>query len=257
MSSGQNPPDCPKGWSDEFVAGFGTLTAPTASCSACSCSSVMGVTCTLATSSIYSGTTCSSLTSLGTYTPQTMNCATDWPANAVGVRPNGGTSASGVGSCTPSGGQPTITPAQLELQARVCKAKTSGGCENGKVCVPKAEGSSGGVCIYSSGNATCPEGPYSNATVVSDIADDRNCSACTCTLAQSPTCTAKTMLYSDTNCMTLKATLTHATSSCTNVGTGTKSVMHTATMNGGACTPKGGTPTGSAQKSKPRTICCK
>jgi hypothetical protein len=86
------------------------------------------------------------------------------------------------GDCTP---QPTqnLPEAQFTQQMVGCETNeaTLVGCTEGAVCVPDLVSPLQSWCVYSEGDQTCPDGPYTERTVYYEsLSDSRSCSACTC-----------------------------------------------------------------------------
>jgi hypothetical protein len=260
-------PDCPSvAPTQELLAGYGTLTAPPATCSACSCS-LDGVVCALPVLTYYRESSCGSVnypSQNHTITAANQCVAPPFLTQAVSYRGNTiGQTAQSKPMCKPGMAMPTTMPPSFATQARLCKPSAlGGGCQPMHVCAPKpgASGSDGAMsaCITQAGDMPCPAGPYSVKTVVYGKTDDtRGCSACTCGPPSNVKCNGTTTTYTDNACMTAKTVVPH-TNACTNSSAGSIKIIYTADPPTGSCSvvANGGQPNGAAMPAEPHTVCC-
>ena len=234
-----------------------------AECSACTCGTLTGNTCTNA------GLLCF---------PGSQSCGTgqqqDWTnnfANGNCAKPDIGfafslscrlantTAVDQTGSCPPS----TADFMNKDMWAgwtQACAAKTSnGGCGNNSVCAPKPTGTES-ICIRQDGQQMCPGG-WTQVDAYASGTDDRSCNACSCT--SNATCTGGTyQVFDSNNCDPNNGNpITIDNNTCRNVSNqidfGSWSVQKNPAVPGGSCTPQGGEPMGSVQPQGPVTYCCK
>jgi hypothetical protein len=249
---------CTPGWPDATPGGVGTVDAPDATCSACSCGNVTGASCGVPGVSFWASNGCGS--SLGTVTP---------PAADVCQPVSVGVDASSMGAdvpvqpgtCPASGGAATIPEASYEQEALLCEGAEEGaGCADPtSVCVrPPVYPFHQSICIVRNANHTCPSGPYTERTVVyQTLLDTRDCTVCSCSVPTGVSCTGTTTLFSDGSCSSSTATVPHDGSSCvSHPTTGSMRFTIDSGPSGGSCTTGGGAPTGSATGTDPLTVCC-
>jgi hypothetical protein len=186
-------PGCPADWPSPVAIGFsGTLDAPPATCSACSCGNASGVTCAPGAVSFYTLANCS-----GPATNQTPTTS----CTAIGGASSGYLSAKAPvptptgGSCPASGGQATVAPAEFSEQAVLCEGASAGVCSTG-ACLPLPPAPYlASICIYKSGNTSCPA-PYSEPhDLYQTINDYRDCSACSCGVPSGASCSGSTLTF--------------------------------------------------------------
>lgn len=256
--------------------GENTLTTPSHTCSACTCGAPTGQTCDLPDEIIIQNKTCGTTpTATGKLTvPAAWTGACHGPDGYEGGQTcdNGPcnvsiTSAKPTvtgGSCTPSGGEPMLTPLAWAIHGKACgDAPPGGGCGMGMVCQPKTQPPFlPGLCIYKGGDNSCPAGAFTEKHLFfEDAVDTRACSACTCGAPSGASCDATITLYSD---QTLNTCTTQVTSfsagTCANVSGNPALVGRKATITaptGGACAASGGgQPTGALTPSNATSFCC-
>jgi hypothetical protein len=178
------------------------------------------------------------------------------------------------GTCTAPPVQ-TTKPAYSWMTAAIGCAPVSTaapGCGMGAVCVPRTSAPfrSGVYCIQSTGDVSCPVGPYATKTVYyAGATDGRTCTPCYCNPAG--TCMSTYTGYTDANCTTASTQLmnrplpTSFSPSCAVTFTGSttpgsfKVVSETLVSSSLSCVPDnstGGQPVGMVTPSSPTTVCC-
>ena len=251
---------CPSAWPDtEIDGGTGTITAPPASCTACSCGSASGISCN-GSVTFYPAASCggTGYPAAGTGSCQAVPSATLLHTSARAAAET----ASG-GSCTPSGGVPTTVPATYATRNLACGGVvTGGGCAAGEVCLPPAPtGFDESLCIYRNGNRSCGGlGAFTEErSVHGEINDTRDC-ACSCGTPTGASCSGgTTRVYSPstaTSCTGSSQTLSHS-GTCTALGANPGRMDYSpATPTGGSCPVSGPTTTGGAYDGDLYTLCC-
>ncbi|HVY48292.1 MAG TPA: hypothetical protein VHB21_20535, partial [Minicystis sp.] len=240
-----------------FDLGAGTIDAPPASCTACSCDDPMGQTCGDGALTAYAAANCGApssdesetAASSGACQPLNSSTGNDWfstsPVPATG------------GSCMPHGGDATVPPARYAQKVRLCTAANAG-CAKGSTCFPPPPpGYDDKPCIYKNGAVACDVPGYSVAhTAYAGVDDTRGCLGCSCSDPTGSTCPATTELYDLPGCVTLLNTA-HHDGACTDAG-GTESFRFTITgaPSGGSCGHSTTMPTGEAKPASPVTVCC-
>lgn len=287
-------PDCPAsfpGTTNAFL-GNGSLDAPAATCSACSCGAPTGQTCVTPVEVMLQDAALN--VNCGEAVPGSINCVGGLalgPANGscftdmfylpgqstCGV--NGGamcsmgsspcnvstvTTAPTVagGTCAVGGGVPSLPGASWTNLGRGCGDPVAAGqgCNGAQVCLPKPDAPyESGVCISKDGDNACPPGAFAEKHVFyQEFTDMRGCTPCSCGGAAGSTCAVNVQLYSDNAC--INETASFAAGSCDNL-TGNPDVRGrrlttTQPPTGGACPPAGGQPTGGTTPMTPTTFCC-
>lgn len=261
------PPTCPNGSPPVKLP---SEPVP-ASCSQCTCGAMQGATCGQAHLLCSNSTDCSgSATDLSS---QLQSCSQAGSPSQMSCRMQA-VQVTGVGTCTPSGGQLQAT----DMWARwlyVCGAPgtVGGGCVPGKSCAAPGGGAySGTVCIRKSGEQNCPPGWTTKMTGYQDGTDARGCTPCACKPdAASVACsTGQYTFYDHGDCSACQAWQllcqsrenVHSTAcvDVSNIASGTSwGAQRTAdpAPAGGTCTPSGGAPTGSVQTTGAVTYCCR
>jgi hypothetical protein len=291
-----NDPGCPTdypGGGDmmEFeVVANKDLIAPAATCSACTCATPSGQTCTLSPNELtiddatcVNNNTCVGTLPLGpangtclagTFFDDDTFCGPGGNCTAGG----GGTSACNVsasvpaatvsgGTCASSGGTPSVQAAGWQNLARACgdPITTGVGCNVNQVCLPKpAAPFEGGICIRQDGEApVCPPGGFANKHVFhTGFTDTRGCAGCSCSGAAGGSCEITVQVHSNAECTSQIANLVAgASGACANL-TQSNPEVHgrkatvTKPPTGSTCTPAGGQPTGTATPTGAVTFCC-
>ncbi|MCC6557943.1 MAG: hypothetical protein IT372_33770 [Polyangiaceae bacterium] len=248
-------PDCPPAFPDIIFEGLGDPVQQDATCSACTCSAPT-VTCTPAPLVARGNANCGGNSTNLTQPTSNNTCQAVSPS---GTPVSFEAAAPGVNAtdCNASGGAPTIPPPQAGALGRLCGATLSGaGCgAQGEVCVPNDVGSPfvGKVCVWRTGDHSCPAG-FPDRHEFSDALDDtRGCSPCACGNPNA-TCTITTTLYSDGNC-TNQIDMVPNDGTCVNAAEPASIMINRTTT--GSCPPSGGEPIGGvALGPNTTTICC-
>ena len=178
-ASGATPPACGADYAVTALSLHGGLTGGNASCS-CSCGTPTGTTCGSATLNAYLDSACTGLRNNGTVPPNTCS--------PLGANSNYYTltvpDVTG-GSCAAALAK-NIPVATWNTQFLSCTSSggfTSVGCSADQVCAPRPSAPfDSQVCIYTSGDVTCPSGStYSNRFVrYANYTDTRDCTTCSC-----------------------------------------------------------------------------
>ncbi len=254
-SFGATADKCPPGFVEDAAGGFGQLTVPAPTCTMCSCGKPVPASCQLERLQFYSLNGCGG--NVPQYNVMMANkCEMHGFASYPSVRAKPINVDLQNAKCDPDGGVATLPPASFATAVRLCHASApaSGGCGASESCLPSA-GSGWTACISSPGDVPCPSGPYGKRTVISTGVDDtRKCTPCTCAPPVGVSCSGKTMIYVDTGCATLKATL-NPDNSCVNAGS--QSLIFMPDPPGGSCAVMGGgQATGGATPKGTTTVCC-
>lgn len=160
--------------------------------------------------------------------------------------------------CKPSEQKPQLEHAAWKTEVRACRPAVvyGGGCPTNQVCMPSASSDDAGLCIWREGEASCPEGRYSERHMYyREIKDTRACSECSC---KSPGCDYHWRVYNsdDQSCTTPVLDLKNE-GQCVQVNpSGGKLRVAAAISGGGSCEPAGGQPSGEVSADKPVTVCC-
>jgi hypothetical protein len=250
------PPSCGSGFNATPVFdGNAVLTAPPATCSACSCGAVTGESCDGPVMTFFFDSSCQS--AAGTQTV-TSSCQPTTIAQSVTVA---APVASG-GMCATTGGVATTTPLTWGNVARACAPTSTvvGGCPAGQVCgQAPASPFSSGACVMQAGIATaCPPAyPTGPQVFYAGVDDPRTCSACQCGAPTGAQCTIGSPAIN--NCIGGSLNAPNACVAFT--GPSPVTLVPTAMLtlaDAGACTATagGGTATGTATPSSPTSFCC-
>ena len=201
---GIEPPECA---ADYPQAGLtlrqGFIDAQPAQCE-CSCDITVSSVCSVV---MYPDLTSTSCNDFSVAIMNGAECTTyDIPSGSV----YGSMSQVGSPQCVST--EDTQVPG-LEWQADVyscTQEEIQGPCdEDGSICVPAApDGFEPGLCIFTQGEAECPDGPFSERTVLfSSVDDRRRCSECECGAPPFVSCDGVFDMYDGTDCSgTLLAT---------------------------------------------------
>jgi hypothetical protein len=164
------------------------------------------------------------------------------------------TSTAGSGVCGSAGGtvKNRPTPTFVDRVLGCAPAAVGKGCANGGACAPKTGMAGQTICVYQSGDINaCPSGFTQRTLVYRDIADNRGCDMCTCSLPVG-NCSGGLAVFSDNACMNPVHTL--APNGMCQAGFSYASLEPTYVS---PCNPTGGgTPNGSLSGSMPVTVCC-
>ncbi|MEZ4224305.1 MAG: hypothetical protein R3B13_25370 [Polyangiaceae bacterium] len=258
----------PAGWSGPVTVGTGT-TCPseyatsladlkdkflpgTPSCT-CNCGSTT-VTCGAVTLWDYTQDACLGTSSpIGTITPVSQCVVTNNQLDKQ-VR------IAGSASCLGESVTKNIPSPSWASNAKICGGgQDAGGCSAGQLCVPDPPSGFAGLCVYRTGDFTCPSG-FSNRTVYyKSFTDTRNCSACSCN-PSGWSCRTTMSIYQSFNCTTAQGpnvTVTNLAPKCTHNLLTNSFKVSTPTSIAGSCNVATNTTlTGTATPQEPTTVCC-
>jgi hypothetical protein len=255
LAAGGSAANCPADWPTETERGLaGTLTAPPASCTACSCGGPQGLGCTRPSVTLYNSPSCSGVSVNHNF--NSNSCETVSGSLAVTAR---GSAPQVTGQCPPSGGVETVPPASFDETAVLCGGSFTGGdsCAITSLCVPLPPPPfESKICVYRNANVPCPA-PYTE--LVNDyfetISDSRGCTSCSCGAPQAG-CSGTSRLYSDSSCNALVESVPNNNSCEATTATASVRYFPNAISGNGACSDSGGDPTGSAAGSGNVRVCC-
>ena len=250
---------CSALWPTELTGGSGNLSAPPATCSACTCSAPSGATCGVPSVEFFDAASCTG-SPMVTVTPPDASCY------ATGAIPNvaDGAKAGAVpvltpGTCAASGGAPTLPPFAWAETAVLCSGATAGGgCQGEAVGVPKPAGSfTPTACVQHDGDQSCPDPWTTKYLMYGDVSDSRDCGSCACGAASGTKCDGKVDVYELSGCTNLIGSTTADGASCDSITQDALAVKWVpGGTSGGSCAASGGQPTGSASPAAPITVCC-
>jgi hypothetical protein len=249
--SAGTPPACDASYPTEVAANLRSgLTAGTAQCD-CNCSTPT-ITCGSPSTHEHGNSQCFGGAFLGSMTPNVCKLFTVGAGNYVSVDPLTPT----LGTCSSSNAH-SIPPPTWGTQARSCGAPTlAGECNGSEVCVPP-QPSGTKLCVYKTGDVSCPAGFYSSKKLFHDDFDDtRQCSTCSCSSATGGQCKGTVTFTNGATCGSAQLSLSlgacsNAPASNVNGGKYTPG-SHTP----GSCSPQGGVLSGSVTATGPVTYCC-
>jgi hypothetical protein len=246
---------------------FEGLSASSAMCPGCSCSTPQGVACAVFNPRFfYSNNQClgnANMTTIGANFCSPFVFIND----PVAVQWFNAPPAGGV--CLPMAmGSPSVPPVSWAARARACGNPPQGGGCGGNACVPRPQGLfDTAICIVQDGDVACPSGGYSQRVVYyQSVSDSRSCSACGCGNPTGMTCTGTFEVWDDWTCTSNGTTLTSPgqcaalqpeSTPMTGQFKASRSLKYTpGPAQGGSCPPIASNPTGSAKATQPLTICC-
>ena len=245
------PAGCPSEHPLQSYQGFRDLAPTPAVCSACSCAAPT-VTCTPMQLDLDTAA-CAQQKGF-VFQPPPGQCGSVSPP--AGVSAYKATAPTGVaGGCAPAGGTPTLPPPNWGGASLACGGGgLGGGCGNKAACVAVSAPPFGAkLCVYRTGDLSCPNGFGDKHTFVNTVIDTRGCSPCTCG-GGSAACSATTKVFSDGACATEIASVPNDASCVAAAAAGSIKIEITAS---GSCPASGGSPNGSLQASPPpTTVCC-
>lgn len=257
--------------------GHADLTAPDATCGACSCDAPSG-SCELPATVTANAASCalnSATTPHTTFDPVTgwSGSCDDSDSIASGKLCSGVQCVQSVtiaplavneSGCAPvTQPVPKGSPSTWATFARACTGTPRGACASpAEMCSPVAPPGFR-ACVFTRGDLDCPSfSPYRDKHVFYEGLDDtRGCTPCTCGAPAGSTCSSLLSIYTDAACSALldAITITSSTPQCHDLppgsALGSKSAGP-ATYTPGACVPSGGEPVGAATPSQPVTFCC-
>lgn len=236
---------CPDGWGADPSLLHRDLNIPDSTCS-CSCGSADGFTCPSAEVENHFDGGCTNFS-------ETTLLPVDECVNlfAFSNLPEFTTTPTEV-SC-PAVEASDIPPTTWASDVLLCRAETTGsGCEADETCVPPPPADAD-VCTVLEGDVSCPEGPYSDRSVVyGNVDDGRSCSpACAC--EGSGTCGPTLEIWDNEGCVGAADTVI-AFETCTN--SPAASARYTTQLFSPGCEPNDPAPAGTAEPSAPQTLCC-
>jgi len=129
-----------------------------------------------------------------------------------------------------------------------------GGCGNKAACAAVSGAPfEAGLCIYRTGDLSCPNGFGNKYLYVNNVIDTRGCTPCFCG-GGTATCSATTTVYSDSACATSVADVPD-NGSCVDAASASSIKVHV--TKSGSCPPDGGSSKGSLQEGPSMTtVCC-
>lgn len=259
--AGQAAPPCGPGFDGTSAFdGFGELSAPTPTCSACSCTPSV-VTCAGPVMSFFEDGACTA--AAGTITASSACQTAPFTAQSVTV---GSATPSG-GTCGATGGALTSAEPSWGQTVRACApsaAPSGAGCDAGLVCAPApAAPFSTRPCVMQTGTATAcpPEYPTGPQTFFTGIADQRACTPCQCSGPTGAQCTIGSPAIDVSvtpGCSVTTGTLS-APGGCASFEAPafvTLARQPTLTSPGTCAVGGGGTPTGGATATGATSFCC-
>lgn len=263
------PSMCPDGMAPSTY--FDTPTM--AECSPCGCGNVMDAECAPPPIECVNSNMCNNPSMINLMGLMTDGTCFNVPDGEIGGQPERRcrlTSNTAMvvsqGTCPPTGGM-LMNPDPWENQDDVCGQPIpgGGGCNGKDVCIPKGTGDyNGPVCIRKMGDDQCPGDFPNRIEAATEIADDRDCNACTCEAATGTTCMGGGYtIFEEDGCNDNDPKVTINNMMCTSVTqlldntTGSIEANPPQPM-GGSCMADGGEPTGSATPmGEMVTFCCK
>jgi hypothetical protein len=265
-------PNCGGAYSDaQPLQANGGLNVPSYTCPTCNCTPNGGATCDPLDVKVYTGSSCTGITynvtAVGTTCKTPMNFQTngvDRTLSAEVVLPTERTAGNYAhGTCTPSQAAPSFPSPSWATEMKGCGASEAGGyCQVGQ-CMPKpAAPFNAELCIYRSGQATCPstypnQRPNPSSRYYLGWTDNRDC-GCACGALQ---CGGEVRMYTDSLCSD-NATVLPADGMCSFLGpdpteNGDLDSRSARSFNTGpVCGAGANSLTGSVQPATPVTVCC-
>jgi hypothetical protein len=259
--SGSSPTACGANYPNQKIVAGASPNAPPASCD-CSCGEAVGSGCAAPTLTLYNNSPCDDASLCKTVDASTESCL-DLDPMCGGAHMSLSAPTPIVGSCAPMG-KTSVVDAGWETTLGVCGTATppayvKGICEPEQVCVPVLDGVpfGGTYCIASTGNNSCPAGPYSEKKVYyRSGTDTRGCTACDCK-PPNVTCTNGVVAtFNNTGCPSPPHNTFMASTACMPIGGDKSALFIDAEVSSGPCAPTGGAPTGAFMPMNPVTICC-
>jgi hypothetical protein len=240
--------------------GIGLNAAP-ATCSACSCSAPTSQKCT-ATVSTYEDSSCtdycnSSIIVSGSGCTSFSPCGSDGdPATNQFLSYTWAVTG---GSCTASGGSPTLPVSTWSMNARTCayNASTGGTCASG-TCYAPVSAPFANTCVYQTGDTVCPSAFMTKHLYYTGVDDSRSCTSCSCGSATG-SCSGSLTAWHNASCSDFPDIASISEGSCQEINTAfydSKSLQANLSVTGGSCPASGGAPTGGAVQADPITVCC-
>ncbi|MDI1430349.1 hypothetical protein [Polyangium sorediatum] len=269
-------PSCSGAFASNTYTGNHTLLTPPHTCSACTCGSPTGQTCTLPTTITLSDKPCGQVAGISNpfNPPQNWTGACSAQSGYALEQVCGGAPCNPSvsapkptivgGSCDPAGGVANKPLESWAFLGKACiNAPKGGGCGAGEVCQPRAPlPFLGEVCVFKGGDNSCPAGQYADKHLFyEDVEDSRACTTCTCGSPTGSSCDATIQVSSDTGCNSELASFTAG--QCANLPNNFATILGrkaaiTNPPSGGACAVSGGgQATGAITPDNATTFCCR
>jgi hypothetical protein len=253
--SGQAP-SCPATAGNQVLAAYLDPHGDPATCSTCTVGAPYGETCYTGVTT-FSDSACSADPSMILATLGFCN-----PVNGEDLVGFAGTAPPQAEYyCDVPEQNPTVPPFTWNTAAVGCAAPSApqNGCGANRLCVPSpAAPFQPHLCISKAADAPCPGSTYTARTVFYTTAlDSRTCTPCGYNRADI-TCTATTVLFSDSSCGNTLTAVNDFSGACMALpGTlGSTKIIDASFSGTPSCSPVGGAPTGAVAPSGPVTVCC-
>ncbi|MCL4751557.1 MAG: hypothetical protein KJ015_15395 [Myxococcales bacterium] len=247
-----------------MLDGMQGLSAGSATCGACGCSSPIGMVCALATVQFFQVPGCAGtagqLTIAANVCQSFIILGYDPPsAKLLSAPPDGG-------ACNPLPTQNVVPPLVWNERARACGgAQLGGGCGAG-VCAPVPEAPYGALCVAKAGDDACPAGYPQKLSYYQGANDTRGCTPCNCGSPQGAACPGGVELWTNSQCSADPVSITQV-GACASLPPDptpppppyqtSRSMFYDGQPPfGGSCSASGGLVSGSATPTSPVTICC-
>lgn len=155
-------------------------------------------------------------------------------------------------TCPPMTITATVPPHAWGLHLVGCGPVGTYACEGG-TCFDTPEAAD--LCIYRSGEHSCPAGPFSEGTIrYGGFDDTRACETCGCGTVDA-VCNEVVIAHHNNSCSAQSGTLVDNTS-CAQPSPDLDSARFESVSPTGSCTPTGGAPTGAFTPTQATTVCC-
>lgn len=245
-------PTCPDDHPTAAYQGHGGLIATPAVCEACTCSAP-AVSCSPATLGIFDDNACANQVAFAVQ-PAPGQCGPIAPPAGVKAV-SAGPATPTAGACTPGGGAKTLPPPTWQRAGLACVGGGLGGGCSGKLCTGKPlPPFEPGLCVWHSGDLTCPAAFPQKHAFVDSVNDTRDCTGCSCG-APDATCAVVTHVHSQSSCNGAQTDVPND-GSCAPISGNLSSIDVTVTPSA-SCAPAGGAPVGTvAEGSLRTTVCC-
>lgn len=251
-ATANEPAACPQPFTTKAYEGHSGIIATPATCSACSCDTPIP---TCSAGSLALGDTLTCANTVGTVVqPAPGQCgsiAAPPGTLAYSAPTPTGTSA----NCNPSGGAATLPPPAWQGAGLACTGGGIGlGCPPSQACAPKAPAPfQSGLCVWKSGDASCPAGFGQKHTFSNGIIDSRHCESCSCG-APAVSCAATSTLYKNGNCTGPSIDVPNDGSCVADSGSTSVKLAVSGTS---SCVPGGGQALGMiTENAQKTTVCC-
>lgn len=249
-SPADRPTACPAAHPTQAYQGNSGLLSKAASCAPCACTTPT-VTCEAAPL-LFENNGCTAQVGMAVQPP---------PDTCQPIAPPGPTKAAkasaptvSAGACVASGGDATLPPAAWEIAALACSGGLGTGCGAQASCVPRpAARFEPGLCVYRTGDQTCPDGFTVKHLFTDNVNDSRDCSDCLCGPAEAQ-CTATTSIFTGNACGGAPTNVVN-NDICVPFTNGGSIQLNLTSS--GSCPASGGQPTGTLTEGDLKTtVCC-